>query len=254
MKLVVFAIFILIFFFGSASAQEADTSWLLLENDGDIYAVETVSGKSVNVTAALDEDATHPYWSHDGTMISFIIVSDAPTSRNETPYGVAAWTEFDGNFQINRVPRCEQSDILCTNASISGDLMVFTAVRQGTPVLYSFNISNQALDVLQSGGFEPENAANGWVGEVRYAVVGMFGSSQQSTRRFSVRTGQYETTSSNLLGLAYLGCNNETAVQIIRGAQPIVELSLGGRPGRDEFPGLVGKGDAWRRCDAPRTF
>lgn len=239
---------------GGSLVQAGDTrpSWFLMENAGDILAVEAQSQTTINVTADLEENATHPHWSVDGTYISFIIVEEVP-NRNETPYGIAAWVEFDdGDFEINIIARCEQGDVVCTNASISGDWLVFTAVRVSDdyPLLYAYNIVEEELEILQSGGFYPDDASNRWENG-NYIAIGQYRTTRQIARIFEVPGPGYETSySTGMPGVAHLGCNFESASQIGRGSHSFVEIRFDQSYNTIEFEGVVGQGRVWRNCRA----
>lgn len=254
MKLFVFVLIVLsLTASGSAFAQDTRPSWFLMENDGDIFAVDAQSETVISITAELKEDATYPFWSTDGSLISFILTENLPTSRNQTPYGVAAWTDFnDGEFEINTVPRCEQSDVTCTNASISGGWMVFTAVRtrDGYPILYAYDITRGDLELLQSGGFYPDHVSNRWK-DGQYIVVGQFDSTRQVARIFDIPGPGYETSySTGVPGVGYLGCNLEAVMQVGRGSRQFVEVRFDQSFDTLEYEGRVGQGRVWRNCRA----
>lgn len=239
---------------GGSLAQAGDTrpSWFLVEDSGEILAVEAQSQTVINVTSDLEENATHPNWSQDGMYISFLIVEEV-VNRNETPYGIAAWVEFDDDsFEINTVPRCERSDVTCTDASIAGEWLVFTAVRVSDdyPVLYAYNIADDELEVLQSGGFYPNDASNRWEDDT-YIAIGRYGTSRETARIFEVPGPGYETSySTGLPGVAHLGCNFESISQVGLGSRSIVEVRFDQSYETIEFEGTVGQGRVWRNCRA----
>lgn len=223
-----------------------------MEAEGEILVVEAQSETVINVTSDLKEKATNPNWSVDGMYISFIIVDDVP-NRNETPYGIAAWVDFnDEGFEINTVPRCERSDVTCTDTSISGDWLVFTAIRVSDdfPILYAYNIVEDDLEVLQSGGFNPNDASNRWEDDT-YIAVGRYGSTRETARIFEVPGPGYETSySTGMPGVAYLGCNFESASQVGRGSHSFVEIRFDQSFDTIEFEGVIGQGRVWRNCRA----
>lgn len=239
---------------GGSLVQAGDTrpSWFIMEENGEILAVEAQSETVINVTDDLEENATSPHWSVDGTFISFIITQEVP-SRNETPYGIAAWVNFDDeNFEVNTVPRCERSDVTCTDASISGDWLVFTAIRVSDdfPTLYAYNIADGDLEALQSGGFNPNDSSNRWEDDT-YIVVGRFGSTRETARVFEVPGPGFETSySTGMSGVAHLGCNFESISQLGRGRRSLVEVRFDQSSDTFEIEGVVGQGRVWRECRA----
>lgn len=253
------SLFFLTLFFsllaGGSLAQAGDIrpSWFLVEDSGEILAVEAQSQTTLNVTSDLEENATSPSWSVDGMHISFIIVDEVPV-RNNIPLGIAAWVEFDdADFEINTVSRCEQGDVVCTNAAISGNWMVFTAIRTADdyPLLYAYNITNDELVMLQSGGFSTMYVSNRWEGD-RYVAVGNYGGNTKIARVFEVPGPGYETSYSTLmLQTTYLGCNLESLSQeASMDGHYTVQIRVGNSTSYTEFEGLAALGPVWRNCRA----
>ncbi len=255
MKRLLFVTLLFSLLAGGSLAQAGDIrpSWFLMENSGDILVVEAQSQTTVNVTADLEENATSPAWSVDGMYISFIIVDEVPV-RSDMARGVAAWVEFDdAGFEINTVSRCEQGDVVCTNAAISGDWLVFTAIRTADeyPLLYAYNITNDELELLQSGGFSFMYVSNRWEGD-RYVAVGNYDGNTKIARIFEVPGPGYETSYSTLMPQAtYQGCNFENlSQQASLDGHYTVQIRVGNSTNFTEFEGLAALGPVWRNCRA----
>lgn len=255
MKRLMFLVMFFSLLAGGSLVQAGDTrpSWFLMENDGEILIVEAQSETVINVTVDLEENATSPFWSQDGMFISFIIVDEVPI-RNDIPRGVAAWVEFDDeNFEVNTIERCEQGDVVCTNATISGDWMVFTAIRTANdyPLLYAYDIINDELELLQSGGFSFLYVSNRWEGD-QYVAVGNYDGNTKIARIFEVPGPGFETSYSTLMAQAnYQGCNLESlSQQESLDGRYTVQIRVGNSTSFIEFEGLAGLGPVWRNCRA----
>lgn len=237
-----------------ATAQDiTQPSWLLYEENGDAFALEVQSSELINLTDEFEPTVAWPQWSVDGELISFIITEDLPHSYQEVPFGVAAWMQFGAGQTVHTVPLCERADRVCTDASISGEWMVLTAIRvsDGFPMLYAFNLSTEETVLLATeGDFRVGLVENGWSrrGET-YIVYGKFGTVRDLSRTFEVPGPGFTTDQfPGEPGIAYLGCNFES-VQSFSGRLEVRSYDANFEPLRIENV-YLGPSVPWRNCRA----
>jgi hypothetical protein len=258
----------------SAKAQDDSVkpTWLLVgDENGEILVVETTKEYTLVKIKPKDGFAFQPFWSPEGDKISFI--TTRTTYFDDEPIGVAAWVNFEGDLEINLVPRCTLSDVVCTNASFNSQgWLVFTAIRKidQHPLLYAYNVESGDLDPLQSGGFYPETKLNRWISDTQYIVQGEFSESYSTQARIfdvpkpGVTTRSWDYVKDSTYPTQSFGCNGEVAEQLWRGSrerQGVVKIyaNLEALEAKEDFLGgqgvVLSPADPWRDCNAPEpTF
>jgi hypothetical protein len=206
------------FSFAPVFAQDGQlkNAYLLVEQEGEILAVEPHTGQIINFTADLNEMAVWPYWSVDeknGEFVSFLIVDKLPFGT-EIPYGIPAWVEVDSPRRtIHTVDYCQQSSVRCTDAQIgAGEWLIFTAEpsKGGIPSLYAYNISSEEQILLYKGAYKVGDRKNVWL-KNEYQIFGRFTGNQDQLMVFSFPDIQGSVQSPFFRGPyhEYMGCNSE---------------------------------------------
>lgn len=242
----------------SVFAQDIRPSYLLVEQAGEILIVEVQTQHEINLTDNLDELAVWPFWSQGSTLdeyVSFIIVDELPSNR-EVPMGIAAWVEV-GNDEINTISHCEMGDVLCTDAQISGEWLIFTAIRtsDGFPTLYLHNLESGEQEILQSGDFEPGHYANHWREADQFQIVGSFSDSfANEIKIFNIPGPDYKVQEAWDLDFhgGFVGCNGETENLVGNSARHWMEVRADDNETLLEMEETrIAKGEnPWRSCRA----
>jgi hypothetical protein len=184
--------------------SQTKASWLLVEDEGDIFALEvthdSVGENQINLTGTPDQIETLPFWNNDGLGITFVIAETAFSSWGTFPTGRIGWMTFDqdfGNRQVRTLPLCNRRDVSCTNAQAYGEYLVYIAISQSgkVPTLYIFNTDTGNNEVFQIGGFDALDSENGFRGQDYIYQLSINDNGSHEGKMIDVRDGTYEPLS-----------------------------------------------------------
>jgi hypothetical protein len=172
---------------GVTLAQDALQHWILIQNEGRVYAAEVVSATVFEVTqnmSIFDKTliADQPMWSSDGRYLTFLMARQQ-AARSD---GDVVWQTF-GQTEYHVMSLCQTAEYKCTFPSMFGDWMVFTSIREADNLseLLAFNVVTGTLSKLQSGGFAPDPDAT-WKPNGTYLLHGTFGRTTLTEKLFTI--------------------------------------------------------------------